>query len=336
MKKSFNKPEDVLFNDLVSLFESGVELAPWRKPWDASKGSGSHRNLVTGQEYSGANPMLLEIYSAMRGQTMPLWIGSAQAKKIGCHPVKGSKAARILRPQLNQYEKTDDQGKPVISDSGETEMNVWTSYKVACVFNIADIKGKDEASQKKLEALIKSEINNQTPVNQNEVIERAEAVLKAWPVKTTYGGSVACYSPQADVIACPSLESFESSLAFYATLAHEQAHSTGHKSRLNRPMEGRFGSASYAREELVAELASILIGCRLQIGCDIQNHASYLKNWASKLREDGAKSLLKAISEARRAADLITGETTIEETAEAAPEPAEAPMVASPYAVFRR
>ena len=330
-KKSFTKPEEVLFNDLVALFESGAELAPWRKPWDASKTGGMHRNLITGKEYSGANPMLLEIYSSMRGQEMPLWIGSAQAKQIGCHPVKGCKAARILRPQLNQYEKQDENGKPVINDAGETEINIWTSYKVACVFNIADIKGKDDKAQTKLDSLVKAAMGETTPLKENEVIDNAEQVLRAWPVKTTFHGSTACYSPLGDCISMPPIGSFESSLAFYATWAHEQAHSTGHKSRLNRPMEGQFGSASYAREELVAELASILIGCRLNIGCDIQNHASYLKHWASKLREDGAKSLLKAISEARRAADLITGETTIEDLEE----PIKERQVTSPYAQFR-
>ena len=330
-KKTFAKPEDVLFNDLVSLFESGIELAPWRKPWDASKTGGMHQNLITGKEYQGANPMLLEIYSCMRGQSIPLWIGSAQAKQINCYPVKGCKAARILRPQLNQQEKQDENGLPVINDAGEAEMNVWTSYKVACVFNVEDIKGKDDKAQAKLETLIKAALGETTPLKENEIIDNAENVLGAWPVKTTFHGSVACYSPLGDCISMPPIGSFESSLAFYATWAHEQAHSTGHKSRLNRRMEGTYGSASYAREELVAELASILIGCRLNIGCDIQNHASYLKHWAAKLREDGAKSLLKAISEARRAADLITGEATMEDLEE----PVKQRQIASPYAEFR-
>ena len=104
---SYPKPEEVLLSDLLQLFNDPQAKPAWRKPWTATAQS-QHKNLVTGAEYSGANPLVLELYAALRGHTTPLWLGSGQAKKIGCFPKKGSKAARILRPQLNQYEKTDD------------------------------------------------------------------------------------------------------------------------------------------------------------------------------------------------------------------------------------
>ena len=88
--------------------------------------------------------------------------------------------------------------------------------------------------------------------------------------------------------------------------------STGHKDRLARDMGGSQGSKAYAREELVAELASVLICYRLQIGCQLANHAAYLKQWAQMLREE-PRALFKVLSDARKAADLIAPETAAEE-----------------------
>jgi antirestriction protein ArdC len=110
----------------------------------------------------------------------------------------------------------------------------------------------------------------------------------------------------------PEPEAFTTREAFAATWAHEQAHSTGHSSRLDRPMGGAHGSKAYAREELVAELAAVLIAYRLQIGCQLQNHAAYLKEWAQLLREE-PRALFKVLSDARQAADLIAPEAIEEE-----------------------
>ena len=67
----------------------------------------------------------------------------------------------------------------------------------------------------------------------------------------------------------------------------------------------------------MAELASVLIGCRLGIGCDLQNHVAYLHSWADNLKEGGPKALIKALTDARKAADLITGESTTEDPVKA-------------------
>ena len=68
------------------------------------------------------------------------------------------------------------------------------------------------------------------------------------------------------------------------------------------------GSAAYAREELTAELASFLASYRLRIGFDLSQHAAYMSSWAKALKEGGAKELMKVLSEARMAADLIVPE----------------------------
>jgi hypothetical protein len=48
--------EELLVADLVALMESN-DLPPWRREWSGHHGE--HRNLETGQQYRGANPILL-------------------------------------------------------------------------------------------------------------------------------------------------------------------------------------------------------------------------------------------------------------------------------------
>lgn len=311
-RKSFDGPtsEEVLLQDLISLIESS-DLPPWRKPWTGQ--NGAHRNLETGRKYAGINPLLLECGLLLRGQTLPLWIGAAQAKAHGWWPKKGSKGVRILRPQMHQRTVTGEDGKPVLDATGSPTIAAWVAYKATAVFHVMDLAGKDEAAQQTLDGKIREAIGQIEQPEPQARLEGAEAVLEAWPVETSFGGTEACYIPSRDVIRMPDPEAFTSREAFVSTWAHEQAHSTGHKDRLARDMTGSRASATYAREELIAELASVLICYRLQIGFELEGHASYIQHWAQLLKEGGTKALLSVMSDARRAADLIAPEAGSEE-----------------------
>ena len=297
--------EEQLVNDLINLMESS-DLPPWRREWSGHHGE--HRNLETGQAYRGSNPLLLEFGAMLRGHTLPLWIGGAQARGRGWWPRKGCKAVRIVRPQLNKREQHDDNGKPITGPDGCPVVAAWVSYKACAVFNAADLVGHDDETATALAAVIAAAIGQSEERKPQERLAAAETVLEAWTVPTSWGGARACYSPQLDQISMPAADSFRTREAFCATWAHEQAHSTGHQSRLARDMGGTFGSCSYAREELVAELAAVLICYRLRIGCQLENHAAYLRDWAQMLREQ-PRSLFKVLSDARQAADLIAPET---------------------------
>jgi len=297
--------EEQLVADLVALMESS-DLPPWRREWSGHHGE--HRNLETGKPYRGANPILLELGSMLRGHSMPLWVGGSQAKAHNWWPRKGCKSVRIVRPQVNRY---TDEAENLQTGETESITRSWVSYKPCAVFNAADLVGGDEEAEAALQARIREALGQPLELEPKARLDAAEAVLEAWSVPTSWGGTRACYSPEADQIRMPDADAFTTREAFCATWAHEQAHSTGHSSRLDRNLGGGFGSKLYAREELVAELASVLISYRLQIGCQLENHAAYLSNWAELLREDGAKALYSVLSDARKAADLI------------APEPAE-------------
>ena len=294
-KSSGPSPEEALVRDLIELLEAGS--TPWRKPWDCHTG-GIHINLLTGRAYRGSNPILLELGMAMRGADLPFWCGFGEAKKLGIFPRKGSKSVRILRPQLHTSEKE--------AASGEKVPRSWASYRPVPVFNACDLEGDALAG---LIAARMPAPKERAPEGRAaiEPIARAEHVLSAWSVPASWGGERAFYSTGSDRIQLPLRESFHGAAALYATWGHEAIHSTGHRSRLKRDHSGAFGSSSYAREELVAELGSVLLGQRLQIGCELTNHAAYLQSWISVLRES-PKVLLQVISAARQAVDLICPE----------------------------
>jgi antirestriction protein ArdC len=290
-------PEEKLAADLIALMEAGTE--PWQRPWDGA--AGEHRNLLSGHQYQGGNPLLLEVGNLSRGNTLPLWIGAGQAKQQGWHPAKGSKAARIMQP------------RPVTVEDSEGESRSFCTYKLVPVFNAADLAAEGEDAKKDLATRIDKALGiaESTAKPEQQRLEKAEQVLESWKVETLFGGTRACYSPALDKISMPEAKAFTSREHFCATWAHEQIHSTGHKSRLDRAMSGNFGTSSYAREELVAELGAAILCRRLEIGCQIEHHASYLSTWCDVLREE-PRVVLRALGQAVKAADSIvsTGEAS--------------------------
>ena len=106
----------------------------------------------------------------------------------------------------------------------------------------------------------------------------------------------------SDKIHLPPRDSFKSADTFYSTALHELSHASGHTSRLDRDLAHPFGSVGYAKEELRAEIASLMIGEALGIGHDPGQHAAYVKSWIQILKDDP-----KEILRASRDADKITG-----------------------------
>lgn len=80
------------------------------------------------------------------------------------------------------------------------------------------------------------------------------------PIRHNKPSDRAFYSPASDYIVVPMKKQFKrhrkqsevyaDGQEFYSTLIHEMVHSTGIESRLNRSMNGRFGSESTPRKSL--------------------------------------------------------------------------------------
>lgn len=295
-----------LVASLIALLERGT--TPWRRPWDAA-GPGHHVNLRSGRRYRGANPILLTLGMHLRGSTLPYWCGWGEARALGLVPRRGSQAVIVLRPQVHRRSgQSRVVAAPEPSSSAapiDQDAVAWVSYRPVPVFNAADLVG--DALPRLLQE--RAARSGQARRGEPERLAAAEAALAAWPVPVTHGSDHACYLPGADRILLPVRCAFHTPAAFYATWTHEVIHSTGHPSRLARDLSGGPNSPGYAREELVAELGSVLLGDRLEIGSDLANHASYLASWIALLNETPGL-LLQVLSDARRAADLIAPDTT--------------------------
>ena len=109
----------------------------------------------------------------------------------------------------------------------------------------------------------------------------------------------------------PEISQFTDLAEYYSTAYHEVVHSTGHPSRLNRITDvAQFGSESYSREELIAELgASYLVNAAgLETPSSFGNSAAYIKNWLSALKND-KRLVVAAAGKAEKAVRLILGDS---------------------------
>jgi antirestriction protein ArdC len=83
----------------------------------------------------------------------------------------------------------------------------------------------------------------------------------------------------------PEFKQFRDPIAYYATLAHEHIHWTGHEKRCSREFGKRFGNEAYAMEELIAELGAAFVCAQLGLSNDPRpDHAAYLESWLKVLK----------------------------------------------------
>ena len=101
-------------------------------------------------------------------------------------------------------------------------------------------------------------LNNEPP-REVEANERAEKIAANCGCPIHHGGARAFYNLTRDSITVPYQHDFFSDAAYYQTLMHEIAHSTGHPKRLNRDMSGALRDPSHALEELRAEMGSAFV-----------------------------------------------------------------------------
>ena len=143
-----------------------------------------------------------------------------------------------------------------------------------------------------------------TPEQQWKDIKRVSDIVRNSQAIIHHVGNRAFYNPLNDSITLPQKGQFPDAARYYAVLLHELGHWTGHSTRLNRPMISRFGTEEYAREELRAEIASLITGSHLKLGHEFGQHAAYVKSWVSILRDEPFE-LYRAASDAQKITDYI-------------------------------
>lgn len=244
------------------------------------------RNASTGKAYRGINILMLWASCMDSGFISRDWLTFKQAQALGGNVRKGSKGTRIFYFERITVDKNTDE---------EREIPMLKSYTV---FNTEQCENLPE----NIRAVLDEE---EKPFVAHAEIE---AVLARFNVSTVHGDYCPpCYIPKFDQINMPHKGLFADECSYYATLLHENVHATGAKLRLNRDFGGRFGTESYAFEELIAELgASFLCAEFGLIEASIYNHAAYLQSWLKILKSD-KKAIFTAAAAASRAAELILG-----------------------------
>lgn len=275
---------------LIEQLKQGT--APWQKPWKPGELRLPY-NAVTGKEYRGMNSIWLHA----QGYSDPRWMTYKQAQAVGAQVRKGAKGTRILYWKFTEERnKVDEHGNPVLDEQGkpikETVELERPRVFMAVVFNAQQIDGLPPLEAKPLGP-------------EPERHARAEAILANSGAKIEHvPGDRAFYRSSTDMITLPMRNQFHSADAYYATALHELGHWTGHPSRLNRDLSHPFGSEGYAREELRAEIASLMLGERLEIGHDPGQHAAYVASWIKVLSDD-PREIFRATADAEKIAAYV-------------------------------
>ena len=278
-----------LVDKLIEQLKAGT--APWQQPWEAGKMLSPY-NPTTGNRYRGFNILAL----MASDYADPRWMTYRQAQAQGWQVRAGEKGTQIqhwiweeARTRLGKdgNPELDNEGKPI----KELVRLSRPKVMVAAVFNAEQIDG--------VPALEPERTYDWDPV------EQAEKLLRASEAKIEHSQTGGAYYRLAtDTIRLPAQDRFEKPNAYYATALHELGHWTGHPDRLDRDLSNPFGSEGYAREELRAEIASMIIGSELGIGYDPVAHAGYVDHWVQILT-DTPKEILYAAADAERISDYI-------------------------------
>lgn len=317
-----------LVDRLVERMEDASKSLEWNQPWiQTGAGFGLPRN-ISGSPYMGMNAFLLSLHTTENGYKMPIYMTHLQAKKEKVHILPGSKSIPVFKWGKNIRDK---EGKFVSEEDyrqkSEEQLKECTVYPYLKHFNEFNIDQTNykEKYPDKYEKLLSNFVDpdrNKADTNGmynnealNKVIEEKDGWICPIVLDPARG---AAYNPGFNSIHIPpkgnyrihegnAEETFKDGQEYYSTALHEMAHSTGHESVLKRDgivKFGGFGSPSYAKEELVAELTAAMVSSTLGFDKRItENSAAYLKGWAAALRKE-PKYIISVMSDVNKASRI--------------------------------
>jgi len=276
-----NKIYQIVTDQIIRQLES-VDPADYSKPWFCV---GHSPVNLRGTAYRGINHVLL----SHSGHQSNIWATFNQWKDKECSVRKGERSQMVVLWKF--FDEADEQG----NSTGKTGAVMTRYFRV---FNSDQVEGEHARSA---EQRFKDKLLSHDPIAEAQAFVDGYLATERMPLRNSdrayYRGGI------AEHIAMPELGQFHSPEHYYSVFAHEITHSTGNKNRLDRDMSGKFGSADYAFEELVAELGSAMICGRLGLSAKPRvDHAQYIKGWLRALKNDN-KFIIQAASKAQKAAD---------------------------------
>ena len=315
------------FSDMLIARMEQMKESKWKKGWTDGRTAqfGLPQNLV-GRPYTGSNAFLCQIHTTMEHYRIPVYLTIKQIRDAGGMIKKGEHSIPIfkwdLRIKDKDGKKLSESDYRNMTKEEQAECTVRPYLKVYNEWNI-DQTNLEEVNKEKYDAILKrfksEPIKDEVGMYKNEAFDN---LLKeqSWvcPIEYEKFNESAFYSPKRDQIVVPSKKQFNISntpedvfkdgMEFYGTTIHEMAHSTGHESRLGRDgivKIDQFGSDQYAKEELVAELTSALIGNAMGFDSRIrENNIAYLQNWIGSLKKD-PKFLKSVMSDVNKSSKMV-------------------------------
>lgn len=315
------------FSDMLIARMEQMKESKWKKGWTDGRTAqfGLPQNLV-GRPYTGSNAFLCQIHTTLEHYRMPVYLTIKQIRDAGGMIKKGEHSIPIfkwdLRIKDKDGKKLSESDYRNMTKEEQAECTVRPYLKVYNEWNI-DQTNLEEVNKEKYDAILKrfksEPIKDEVGMYKNEAFDN---LLKeqSWvcPIEYEKFNESAFYSPKRDQIVVPSKKQFNISntpedvfkdgMEFYGTTIHEMAHSTGHESRLGRDgivKIDQFGSDQYAKEELVAELTSALIGNAMGFDSRIrENNIAYLQNWIGSLKKD-PKFLKSVMSDVNKSSKMV-------------------------------
>lgn len=326
-KSAFDKALDTFAEMMIEKIEN--LQSDWRKPWFVGGAMSWPRN-INGREYNGMNALMLNLFCEKQGFDTPIF-GTFDAimalnycEKDGKRTLRTDKDGNKL-PVMSV--KKGEKGMPVtftsftcihiqtkdkmpweqykkLSDAEKQMYQVFPKLNVYTVFNIGQTNIKDVNPIKYDEIVSKAKVQLPELHPESCTFEPIDKMIKnnTWicPIQPTKGDE-AYYSISKKVVVVPLKEQFKDGESYYSNLLHEMAHSTGSEDYLDRLKPTSFGSAEYAKEELVAELTAALCASRYGMEKHIkEDSAAYLKSWLGSLRKspDFIKTVLIDVKKA--------------------------------------
>ena len=262
---------------IIAEMEQGT--IPWQKPWVSS---GSCISYATGKPYSLLNQMLL----GRPGE----YLTFKQCQQAGGRIRKGEKASMVV---FWKWLEQEDE------ETGEKKEIPFLRYYN--VFHIDQCEGLRAKHTKPLPNTANADMNTDRII--------ADYLAREGVMLNHEAGDRAFYHPSTDSITLPHIAQFAEISEYYSTAFHEMTHSTGHSKRLNRLEKAAFfGSESYSKEELIAEIgaAALVNASGLETAKSFRNNAAYIQNWLSVLRSD-KRFIVSAAGKAEKAVNLILG-----------------------------
>lgn len=289
---------------IVKLEETKLD---WQKPWFTNMNSGAAQNF-DGRRYKGMNQLILALKQEEMGYQLPFWITFQHAKKLGANINKGEKSINVW---LGSRIFFDSEGKKIpasvyhaMSPEEQRLCSFRPFAKSYAVFNIQQTNYPElypeHYSALKEKLMVRTVVDDTGMLHVPKLDTMIENQTWLCPIKPVEQDQ-AYYSISKDSITVPLKGQFIDGESFYKTLLHEMAHSTGAENRLNRLMNGGFGSQEYAREELVAEMTAAVAANSLGFSSGLkEDSVAYIQSWLDELKEspDFMLTVMKDVNKA--------------------------------------